>query len=306
MCIRDRPYIAWKKQAQSKQKYTDVTIHTGQSQKYIMSQNDFNEPNGIEVSFVVPAYNEEKRLPKMLEETLNYLVKQAFKYEVIVVSDGSVDKTVQVALKYCNYKGQKIDLKVLEYKVNKGKGGAVRYGMMVAKGKYILMLDADAATQIDDFAKVYQKMQQTENNKVGIVIGTRHHYFKEIKAQRKWYRNILSYILKFILTVLSDVKVTDVNCGFKLFTSKSAKSIFNILHLQRWSFDVESFMIAYKLQTPIQEVPVNWQEIEGSKLNVVTDSIAMTRDIILVKLLYLFKIWRVSDKIFSFSDKKEN
>eukprot|EP00825_Cyclidium_porcatum_P048766 TRINITY_DN8284_c0_g1_i5.p1 TRINITY_DN8284_c0_g1~~TRINITY_DN8284_c0_g1_i5.p1 ORF type:complete len:150 (-),score=29.68 TRINITY_DN8284_c0_g1_i5:209-658(-) len=106
--------------------------------------------------------------------------------------------------------------------------------------------------------------------------------------------------------VLSDVKVTDVNCGFKLFTSKSAKSIFNILHLQRWSFDVESFMIAYKLQTPIQEVPVNWQEIEGSKLNVVTDSIAMTRDIILVKLLYLFKIWRVSDKIFSFSDKKEN
>jgi len=130
----------------------------------------------VEYSLVIPAYNEEKRLPPILDKTLKYFQENKYNYEVIVINDASKDKTTETALKYATFGGKNIDLKVIEYEINKGKGGAVRIGMLTARGKYVLMLDADGATEIKEFEKLVKLMKdKCENNGLGIVVGSRNH-----------------------------------------------------------------------------------------------------------------------------------
>jgi len=250
------------------------------------------------ISFVVPAYNEEKRLPPMLEKTLDYMSSKDYKWEIIVVSDAAKDKTVKTALSFANYKGKNHDLKVIEYHVNKGKGGAVRIGMLASTGRYALFLDADGATEIKDFDKLFNIMKEIEQNELGIVAGSRNHIFNaaEVVRERKWYRNILGYVSNFIVNVICGVKMKDTQCGFKLFTRETVKLLFVPMHLERWAFDVELFLVANHYRIPVREVPVNWRDVEGSKLNVVEASTTMARDFVLIRVLYGLGIWRYTDR----------
>jgi len=227
-----------------------------------------SKPNYL-VSFVVPAYNEEKRLPPMLEKTLDYLAKQEYKWEIVVVSDAAKDKTVQTALSYAKYKGKEQDLKVIEYPVNKGKGGAVRIGMLASTGKYAHFLDADGATEIKDFDTIFSIMKDIERDGLGIVAGSRNHIFNsaEVVRERKWYRNILGLVSNFIVNVICGVKMKDTQCGFKLYHSNAARQIFSRQQLDGFGFDVEDLFIAKLLRIKVVETPVRWNNVEGTKVS---------------------------------------
>ncbi|XP_044748102.1 dolichyl-phosphate beta-glucosyltransferase [Coccinella septempunctata] len=255
----------------------------------------------LDLSVIVPAYNEEARLPSMLEECIDYLENSSKNYEIIVVSDGSTDGTVSVANKFCVKIGTN-KLRVLELETNRGKGGAVRLGMLSARGALLLFADADGATKFSDYSKVENAMKNVLKVsgsarhmavKPGIVIGSRAHLEKESIAQRSIFRTILMYGFHAMVWMFAVKGIKDTQCGFKLFTRKAALDCFESLHVERWAFDVELLKIAQSLKIPIAEVPVNWREIEGSKVTPVLSWIEMAFDLALIWLRYTIGAWKI-------------
>lgn len=256
----------------------------------------FDAPE-VYVSFVVPAYNEQKRLPKMLDETLEYLERRSldpgFTYEIIIVDDGSKDDTANVALSYA---ARNSNIRLLRQPRNMGKGAAIQVGCIHSRGKMILMVDADGATKIDEFGELEKKfMQNYETNREVIVVGSRAHLEGQNKAQRTFVRKILG--LGFhVLVLMSGVKgIHDTQCGFKLFSREAAQWLFPNQHIQRWCFDPELLVIGEKRKMSISEVPVIWDEIEGSKMKV-SSMIKMAIDLIQIGVFYRTGIWTVKLK----------
>lgn len=253
------------------------------------------QPPSVYLSLVVPAYNEEFRLPSMLEDTLVYLQRRAagntgrFSYEVIVVDDGSADGTFATAEQIARAKGPAGTVRVVRLARNRGKGFAVRVGMLVARGEWLLMVDADGATNIRDLERLEDKAKLHAS---AIAFGSRHHLVGDAVAKRAWYRNVLMFGFHLVVKALIGAGIQDTQCGFKLFSRTAAKRIFASLHLCRWAFDIEVVVLARILSISIVEVPVTWTEIPGSKLNIAIDSLLMLRDIVAVRLFYILKIWR--------------
>lgn len=255
-----------------------------------------NEPT-IYLSLVVPAYNEETRLPEMMKETMTYLTSRAksepeFTFEIIIVDDGSRDRTYPVALDYSRtYGADKV--RVMRLMPNRGKGGAVQQGVLGARGKYILMADADGATRIADLGGLEEKLVAVEQKGFGVAIGSRAQYESQAVAERAWYRSILMYGFHFYVSLMCVRGIRDTQCGFKLFTRNSARHLFFNQKLRRWSFDVELLFIAQKLGIPIAEVPVNWTEIPGSKLDVLRATLQMARDLFVIRFAHLSGLWKI-------------
>lgn len=267
-----------------------------------------DEVHTVDLSIVVPAYNEEKRLPPMLDEALDFLEKRqkenpSYKYEVIVVSDGSTDNTVKVAQSYTvKYGVEKV--RCLELIQNRGKGGAVRLGVESSRGAVILFADADGASKFEDLTKLEAALREivqidpvTNGEKVSgsnaIIIGSRAHLEKQSLATRSIFRNILMYGFQFLVWLFTVKGIKDTQCGFKLFTRESARICFKSLHVNRWAFDVELLYIAQKLNIPIVEVQVRWTEIEGSKITPVLSWIQMGCDLGLIWLKYTIRAWKI-------------
>ncbi|KYQ92882.1 glycosyltransferase [Tieghemostelium lacteum] len=253
----------------------------------------------IEVSIVIPAYNEEKRLPIMLDDTLKILNEKTkknpnFTFELVIVDDGSRDKTSSLVLQYAEREG--VDkVRLLKLLKNRGKGGAVKRGMLVSRGKYCLMADADGATDFKDFDRVYDSMKKIESKQYGVVCGSRSHLVdSDVVAKRSFFRNLLMYGFHLVVQILCVRGIKDTQCGFKLFTRESARHLFTSLHVERWAFDVELLYLAQTLHMPIAEVAVNWTEIDGSKLDPIASSIQMAKDILRIRLNYLFRFWTIS------------
>lgn len=252
-----------------------------------------------QLSVVVPSYNEEKRLPVMMDEALNYLEKRqkqdpVFTYEVIVVDDGSQDQTSQVALKYCQKYGSD-KVRVITLVQNRGKGGAVRMGVFSSRGEKILMADADGATKFPDVEKLEKGLSDLQPwpDQMAIACGSRAHLEKESIAQRSYFRTLLMYGFHFLVWFLCVRGIRDTQCGFKLLTREAAARTFLSLHIERWAFDVELLYIAQFLKIPIAEVAVNWTEIEGSKLVPFWSWLQMGRDLLFIRLRYLLGAWKL-------------
>uniref|UniRef100_A0A2K6FMM5 Dolichyl-phosphate beta-glucosyltransferase n=1 Tax=Propithecus coquereli TaxID=379532 RepID=A0A2K6FMM5_PROCO len=216
-----------------------------------------------QLSVVVPSYNEEKRLPVMMDEALGYLEKRqkqdpTFTYEVIVVDDGSKDQTSKVAFKYCQRYGSD-KIRVITLVKNRGKGGAVRMGVFSSRGEKILMADADGATKFPDVEKLEKGLNDLQPWPVSIRI---YHLEKEGEF-RSYFRTLLMYGFHFLVWFLCVKGIRDTQCGFKLLTREAASRTFSSLHIERWAFDVELLYIAQFFKIPIAEVAVNWTEIEG-------------------------------------------
>ncbi|XP_076026727.1 dolichyl-phosphate beta-glucosyltransferase [Genypterus blacodes] len=257
------------------------------------------DPQSRELSVVVPAYNEELRMPVMMDEAMEYLEKRqrqqpSFTYEVIVVDDGSKDKTTEVALRYMRkYGADKV--RVLTLVENRGKGGAVRMGTLSSRGKLILMADADGATKFADIDKVEAGLKSVEPKPENMAIscGSRAHLEQDSVAQRSMFRTFLMYGFHFLVWFLCVRGVKDTQCGFKLFTREAALRTFSCLHVERWAFDVELLFIAQCFRIPIAEVAVNWTEIEGSKLVPFWSWLQMGRDLIIIRLRYFTGAWKL-------------
>nr|SVE88209.1 EOG090X0BIY [Daphnia similis] len=229
----------------------------------------------IWLSVIVPAYNEEKRLPVMLEECLDYLEKKlksnpSCTFEVLIVDDGSNDRTTEVGLSYSKKYGCD-KVRVLTLSTNRGKGGAVRLGMLSARGEQLLFADADGATTFEDISKLQNNLKelvkdQPMDKTLGLVCGSRAHLEKEAIASRSFFRTVLMKGFHLLVWLFAARSVRDTQCGFKLLTRPTARLCFPNLHIERWAFDVELIYIAEYMKIPTGEVSVRWMEIEGNRI----------------------------------------
>jgi len=288
----------------SKKEKSFLDPKTGQTNEF----PSLNEQWSIHLSVVVPAYEEEVRLPPMLDECLEWLESRrpAHTYEVIVVSDGSQDGTAEVAREYTKKHGPDT-VRVLELETNRGKGGAIRLGVQCARGAVILFADADGATKFCDLAKLESSLKDIVKAdyltapddvaaSLGIVCGSRAHLEEQSIASRSYFRTFLMYGFHFLVWLFSVREIRDTQCGFKLFTREAARLCFDSLHVERWAFDAELLYIAQKLKIPISEVAVNWTEIKGSKLIPVLSWLQMGKDIFLIWLRYHIGAWKLAKK----------
>jgi dolichyl-phosphate beta-glucosyltransferase len=215
------------------------------------------------LSVIIPAYNEEKRLPKTLEEIDKYLKKQSYDYEIMVVNDGSKDRTVEVAK---NLIPKIKNLIVAGYEKNQGKGYAVRFGMQKAKGDYRLFTDADNSTSIAHLEKMWPEFKKGFE----VVIGTRDP--RDAKGARQafpqsWGRRRLGDIFNLLVQIIVGIwGIWDSQCGFKGFTSRVAENIFSKCKINRFAFDPEILAIAKKLGYKIKVIPVTWINAPDSRV----------------------------------------
>ena len=227
------------------------------------------------ISIIIPAYNESERLPKSLSLIIEYMDNQNFDWEIIVVDDGSSDNTVKSVSGFKN-------TIVIEQIANQGKGAAVKRGMLEANGEICVFSDADLSTPIYELKKII------DNINVGydIVIGSRGIKNELIKVHQPFYREFMGKTFNKIVQLLVLKGIKDTQCGFKGFTNKAAKSIFNLQKIKGFGFDVEILFLANRLGFKICETPVEWYNDERSKVNPITDSFKMLIEIFKVRYLH--------------------
>lgn len=227
------------------------------------------------ISIVIPAYNEESRIGDSLKKIIDYFSKRKEKYEIIVVNDGSKDKTVDVVKKFKK-------VKLINNSTNKGKGFAVKNGVSHAKGDYILFSDADLSTPIQEFEKLISQI-----NKYDVVIGSRRMKGANIKKKQPFHRRFLGKGFGFVVQLLAVWGIDDTQCGFKLFKKEIAKRVFNKQTINGWAFDVEILFITKKLGYKIKEVPVIWiDSAEQSKLKS-SDAIPMFIELLKIRFNWI-------------------
>lgn len=218
----------------------------------------------IELSIVIPAYNEAKRLPKTLatiEQFFDDRQRRVKNFEIVVVDDGSVDQTID------NLKAEKHqDLKTIRHEDNRGKGYAVKTGVMVAKGQYILMMDADGSIPIGELKKLWP-----HRDAYGVVIGSRFLTGSRFGTQNI-KRMVVSKVGNILFRLLFQMRIRDTQCGFKLFQTRAAKEIFNQTTINRFGFDMEVLVLANRLGHTIKEVPIDWHDSPGSAIRAVRAS----------------------------------
>jgi glycosyltransferase involved in cell wall biosynthesis len=238
------------------------------------------------LSIVVPAYNEEQRLPATLARLLCYLDKQPYEGEVVVVDDGSEDRTVEIV------KGLLSRHANLHLKVNahRGKGYAVRTGMLATRGRVALFCDADLAVPIEETARLLAQLEEGYD----VVIGSR----EGLGAQRygePWYRHFMGRVFNYLVRIVAVGHFQDTQCGFKCFRAEVARDLFSHLRLYDdraptikgaalTAFDVELLFLALKRDYRVAEVPVEWRYGLHSKVHPVSDSIRHFRDVLGVRI----------------------
>lgn len=284
----------------------NVAFESPTSTTKIPSPSLFDRNATKSLSVVIPAYNEHVRLPSTLEETMAYLQQRRntsgpnFTYEVIVVDDGSKDDTTEVAFEFVKKHG--VDaIRVLSLPRNKGKGYAVKAGIMCTRGKNVLFMDADGATSVSEIEKLERSLKKlTENASAmaetaacGLVLGSRAHLQDKAMAKRTALRNFLMHGFHALVTLVVGNTIRDTQCGFKLMTRKAAQMIVPQQRLQRWAFDVELVKLAQTLHVPMSEEQVVWTEIPGSKVRV-TSIAHIAFELAMIKLGYdILGTWSV-------------
>ena len=224
------------------------------------------------LSIVIPAFNERARLPRTLVQTLQWCDAHAPDSEVIVVDDGSTDETRTIV---STFEAQDHRVWCLA-NLHKGKGAAVRAGMLQARGNAALFMDADGATPLSEIPKLLRLIEGGSD----VVIGSRVlPATGERQVDRSLHRRLMAGCFSGLVSLLAVRGFSDTQCGFKMFRREAIAPIFMLQQLDGFAFDVESLFIARRLRLRIDEVPINWTTQPGSKMNLVTDSLRMMWDL---------------------------
>lgn len=230
-----------------------------------------------EISVVIPAYNEERRLGKTLESVYSYLAKNKNKFEIIVVDDGSLDHTVDVVDDFAkHFKTDSQDIRLLSYSPNQGKGYAVRVGVLAAHGDLILIDDADGSSAIEELGRLERAME----NGADIAIGSRAKPDPDVKVEALPSRKFIGNTFNLIVQTLLVPGIMDTQCGFKLFKRSVALDLFTLNRVNGFGFDVEVLYVARLRGYKVAEVPINWTNVEGSKVNVFVHSPQMFLEVL--------------------------
>ncbi len=233
-----------------------------------------------DLSIVIPAFNEEARLGPTLEAYLAYCRRTARRTELLVVDDGSLDRTTAVVNQYAAHHPE---VRLIRLAENQGKGQAVRSGVVNAQGKRILFADADGATPLSEIERLEAALDQGAD----VAIGSRALQDDNVRIKARLYRRVIGRIFHGLVELLTVPRVKDTQCGFKLFRGPVAHDLFSRMRIRGFSFDVEVLMMAQRQGYAIAEVPVNWTHQPGSKVNLVTDSARMLRDLFIIRGRYL-------------------
>ncbi|KEI39934.1 glycosyltransferase family 2 protein [Mixia osmundae IAM 14324] len=301
MTARERTFCSihtTRKRSPSGSRLVKSTSFTETREERQPFESSLADPATLSLSVIVPAYNEAKRIQQMLQEALDYLEsppqrrRHSRGYEVIVVDDGSTDSTCAVVLEYAAKRqdsGGKT-IRVVQLDRNRGKGGAVTHGMKFARGKRLLFVDADGASQFEDLDLLDKEMDRIEKEGYGLVLGSRAHMVKT-PAVRSALRNILMRCFHAYLHIMGISTVKDTQCGFKLLTRPTASIVFTNMHVEGWIFDIELILIATFIDAPTSEVAIRWKEVDGSKMQLARDSIAMALDLLVIRANYSLGRW---------------
>ncbi len=228
----------------------------------------------IFLSIIIPAYNEEERLPQTLEEIDRFLRQQSYTYEVLIVENGSTDRTTEVAERFAATHSY---VRVLHSR--KGKGAAVKTGVLNARGEYRFICDADLSMPIEEVNKFLPPLLDDYD----IAIASR-----EVPGARRYnepfYRHLEGRIFNFFVRLLAVPGIHDTQCGFKCFKREVALDIFSYQRMDGWSFDVEVLYIARKRGYRLVEVPINWYYKANSRINPIQDAINMFLEVLKIRI----------------------
>lgn len=245
--------------------------------------NNVMSPDGsTAISVIIPAYNEEFRLPVALQATIDFFRAKGEVYDILVVDDGSTDGTPNV-VEQIRKANPDVCLERVDYGRNRGKGYAVRTGMLAAKGRLRLFCDADLATPIEEYDVVLDGMK-AESAQVGI--GSRPLKNSHLLVREPWYREMLGRLFNHIVQTLAVRGIQDTQCGFKIFTAEAAESIFSQCQIDGFAFDTEALYLAQQLGFIIAEVPIRWAHKDGSKISMFRDGIGMLRELSTVRRIH--------------------
>ncbi len=228
------------------------------------------------IAVVVPAFNEEQRLPATLGEIVEYFAGREESAEIIVVDDGSLDGTGKVIDEWSSRHSQ---VRSIRFPVNRGKGAAVRAGVLASTAPRVLFTDADGATPIEELARLWAAL----DGGADIAIGSRAKRGRDVTVTAKWHRRFIGRVFHRLVETLAVTGFADTQCGFKLFTEAAAHELFSIQQVDGFGFDVEILLAAKTRGYRVEEVPVNWIHQPGSKISLVTTAARMALDLVRIR-----------------------
>jgi dolichyl-phosphate beta-glucosyltransferase len=234
---------------------------------------------GPHLSVVIPAYNEEHRLGASLDRVLAHLGAHHPRAEVLVVDDGSTDGTSRVA---AARGGGAVPLRILPLVPNRGKGLAVRTGMLAAGGAYILMCDADLSAPIEEVGLLLGPVQRGDYD---IAVGSRGLPTSRLGRRQPWARERMGRIFNVLVRAMTGLPIHDTQCGFKLFSREAARTVFGLQRGTGFAFDAEVLYLAHRTGLRILEEPITWDDAAGSKVHALRDSLRMLRDLVRMRIL---------------------
>ncbi len=239
-----------------------------------MIENSQNDP--VLLSIVIPAYNEEKKICEDLSQVYNFLNRQSYGYEVLMVDDGSKDKTYEIGKSLeSKYK----NLRCIRYEKNRGKGYAVKTGILQAKGEYILFSDAGTCVPYQEVERGLHLLQDGYD----VAIGSRILPESKIILKQPLYRQLGSKGFNFIIRWFMGIRMRDTQCGFKVFKREAAHQIFSKNRIDRMMFDIETIFNATKLGFKMKEFPVTWKNDPDTRFNPFWGSIVNLKELFIIK-----------------------
>ncbi|HEX4965876.1 MAG TPA: dolichyl-phosphate beta-glucosyltransferase [Thermoanaerobaculia bacterium] len=231
--------------------------------------------SSIDLSVVVPAYNEEGRLAPGLRRAVEYLHRRGRPFELLVVDDGSRDRTVEVAAVFAGE-----GVRVIRHERNRGKGAAVRTGVVASRGAKVLVSDADFSTPIEEVEKLEAQLGEG----TPLAIGSRGVASSQVRQHQPFYREMMGRTFNLIIRTLGVRGIRDTQCGFKLAAGDVGRSLFSALTIEGFAWDVELIWLARRRGYRIAEVGVVWIDSPDSRVDPVRSSLSMLRDVVLMRL----------------------
>lgn len=230
-----------------------------------------------QISVVVPCFNEEKTIYNNIKKIADYLAPRFEYWEIIAVNDGSLDKTLSELERV----SQETVIKIIDNKINQGKGGVVKDGILESRYEIVMFLDADLGIPIEELEKFVAEVKSGYD----LVIASRFVPGLKIVRPVQWHRKMMEKVFRIMrMAIINDWNVKDTQCGFKVFKKDSAMKIFSKTTVKRFAFDAELIFIANKLKYKIKELPISLQNPPRSHIRLIRDPLNMTCDLLRIKV----------------------